>query len=85
MSGSVANLANYISALRGRYARQLASDIARLRAEYGNRLIDEALQLSRQSDVQSALSVTGQRVRSREQRENARLAAAVFQTKRHDT
>jgi hypothetical protein len=85
MSSSVTNLANYISTLRARYARQMASDVAKLRAEYGNRIIDEALQLSKQADVRSSLSISGQRARSREQQASEKLRASVFQTKRHDT
>jgi hypothetical protein len=70
---SVSHLAHLIASRRGFYAKQMASELARMRAEYGNRLVDEALQLSRQIDLRAALGVAGARQRQAEQRRNARF------------
>ena len=75
---SVAHLANFITTRRSYYAKQMASDLARLRVEYGNQLVDEALQLSRQADLRASLSVSGQRQRQHERRQSEREAQELF-------
>jgi hypothetical protein len=81
---SINDLAGLIGTLKARHDRAFDADLTRLKTAYGERAVDQALQVSRQSDLRSSLSVSGQRMRRREQRQSERLAAEVFRAKPHD-
>jgi hypothetical protein len=63
-NNSVAQLAAYIASRRTHFAKMMSSDIARLRVEFGNRLVNEALELS-QHTLRTALSIGGEQQQRR--------------------
>jgi hypothetical protein len=81
MASSTQDLADYIGALRSRYARALQSDLLKLRTVHGGRAVSEALSLCREAEARASLSVSGAKAKQREQRADARLAQAVFRSR----
>ncbi|MGA8652781.1 MAG: hypothetical protein WB677_19585 [Xanthobacteraceae bacterium] len=73
------SLADYIVSIRQRYARSLASDLARLRAEYGGRRVQEALQIARQIELRHSMSISGSRRRQHDARQDEHTTQAAFQ------
>jgi hypothetical protein len=59
----------------------MSSDLARLRTQYGNRLVDQALQLSRQTDLRASFSISGERQRRHAERQSEREAQELFARK----
>jgi hypothetical protein len=79
MASTIHDLASLIAAVRARHARALQSDLLRLRTVHGARAVSEALSLCREAEARDALSVSGAKARARADRQDARLAQAVFQ------
>jgi hypothetical protein len=76
---SIEDLASYIGVLRHRHARASQSDLCRLIAEHGRSAVSKALELSKQAEFRSGLSIDGQRRARRDARADERSAQAIFQ------
>jgi hypothetical protein len=79
MASSTQDLADLIATPRSRHARALQSDLLKLRATHGCRAVDEAFQLCRRAEAREALSISGARAKERTDRQDERLAKAIFQ------
>jgi hypothetical protein len=55
---SIDDIVAFIRSRRDGYKRQLASDLARLRLEYGNRIVDQALALADEAERRSTIATT---------------------------
>jgi hypothetical protein len=69
------DIADYIRSLRNRHDRAFASDIVRLRARFGNVVVDRALELLRDGAARDRVSISGTRRRERERRAEQRPVA----------
>jgi len=78
---SLRELAGLVTIIRQRHARNLQSDLLKLRAEYGSEKLNHALELSKQEALRSALSVSGARQRAQAERENGRELQRLFREK----
>jgi hypothetical protein len=74
-------LASLIHARRQYLDRILNSDLLKLQTQYGPRLVGEAVALADRMVERDALSVSGAKAKQREQRQDARMAQAVFRRK----
>jgi hypothetical protein len=76
------DLADYIRARRAAYDRGFEAELAKLRVTYGNRDVEEALQIAREEEAQDKLrdrlSISAGRKRQHREKIAERRAAVAF-------
>jgi hypothetical protein len=78
MSTTIAELASLIHARRQYLDRILNSDLIKLQCQYGARIVGEAVPLADRMVERDRLSVSGAKVKQREQRQDRRAAQQLF-------
>jgi hypothetical protein len=79
MPSNIDEIAGFIHARRQQLKRILNSDLLKLQTQYGARLVGEAVALADRLAARDRLSVSGAKLRQREQRQDRKAAQSLFQ------